>query len=381
MTDAHDQRCPDVDLDAGVPDPWARHGWVLAAVWLVFLGFPASSVIDSTVGRPVVRAAGLLLLLAFAVVYVLAFIRSQIGVHGGWTRSRLVGVHGGFAALVLIMALLWPIIGVEALGVSAFLASLAAFGFPLRTAVLGVVGVTVAGAVTLVVTGALNELWPLLLLPALIGSFGLLLRRMMIGDERREVLQRTLAVAAERDRVARDVHDVVGHSLTVVSLKADLAERLVDIDPERAKGEIAAIRSLTRQSLAEIRATVAGLRVTRLADEREAAVAALRDAGIEASVPDDYDVVNPGHRITLAWALREATTNVIRHSGAQRVDVAWGPTWLTVSDDGSGLRGRREGNGLTGLRERLAGVGGTLEVEDGIPGRSGPGTTLRVELP
>ncbi|KRE38316.1 hypothetical protein ASG73_05010 [Janibacter sp. Soil728] len=381
MTRADGPCCPDVDLDVGVPDPWARHGWLLAAVWLVFLGFPASSVFDTTVGQPAVRVAGLLLLVAFAAIYIFAFMRSQIGVHGGWTRTRLVSVYGGFVALVLIMALLWPIIGAEVLGVTAFLASLAAFGFPFRSAVVGVVLVTVAGAVTLVVTDSLDELWPLLLLPALIGSFGLLLRRMIIGDERREALQRTLAVAAERDRVARDVHDVLGHSLTVVSLKADLAERLVDIDPARAKGEIAAIRSLTRQSLAEIRATVSGLRITRLSDEREAAVAALRDAGIEASVPDDYDIVDPAHRITVAWALREATTNVIRHSGAQRVDVAWGPTWLEVTDDGHGLRGRREGSGLTGLRERLAGVGGHLDVGEGIPGRSGPGTRLRVELP
>ena len=213
------------------------------------------------------------------------------------------------------------------------------------------------------------------------GGFGLLLRRMMEGDERREEMQRTLAVAAERDRVARDVHDVLGHSLTVVSLKADLAERLVDRDPERAKAEIAAIRSLTRQSLAEIRATVAGLRVTRLADERDTAVEALRDAGIEASVPADVDVVDPAHRITVAWALRETTTNVIRHSGARRADIAWGPTWLEVVDDGRGLRGRREGNGLTGLRERLARVGGTLDVTEGIPGPHGPGTRVRVELP
>jgi two-component system sensor histidine kinase DesK len=374
-------RCADVDLDGGVPDPWARHGWLLAAVWLVFLGFPASAVIDQTVGQPVVRTLGLLLLIAFAAVYILAFSRSQIGLHGGWNRTRLVSVYGGFATLVAIMALLWPIIGVEVLGVTAFLASLAAFGFPLRSAVVAVIAVTVVGALTLVITESLAELWPLLLLPALIGSFGLLLRRMILGDERREVLQRTLAVAAERDRVARDVHDVVGHSLTVVSLKADLAERLVDIDPERAKGEIAAIRSLTRQSLAEIRATVSGLRITRLSDERDAAVAALRDAGIEASVPDDYDVVDPAHRITVAWALREATTNVIRHSGAQRVDVAWGPTWLEVTDDGRGLSGRREGSGLTGLRERLAGVGGHLDVGEGLPGRNGPGTRLRVELP
>ncbi|QBF46323.1 sensor histidine kinase [Janibacter limosus] len=381
MTNPLRSRCAAVDLDGGAPDPWARHGWLLAAVWLVFLGFPASAVVDTTVGQPLLRTTGLLLIVAFAAVYILAFMRSQIGLHGGWDRTRLASVYGGFVGLVLIMALLWPIIGADVLGVSAFLASLAAFGFPLRSAVVAVIAVTVAGALTLVVTESLDELWPLLLLPALIGSFGLLLRRMILGDERREVLQRTLAVAAERDRVARDVHDVVGHSLTVVSLKADLAERLVDIDPERAKGEIAAIRSLTRQSLAEIRATVAGLRITRLADERDAALAALADAGIEASVPDDYDVVDPAHRITVAWALREATTNVIRHSGAQRVDVAWGPTWLEVIDDGRGLSGRREGSGLTGLRERLAGVGGHLDVGEGLPGRNGPGTRLRVELP
>lgn len=381
MSDTTDPRCPDVDPGAGVPDPWARHGWLLAAVWLVFLGFPASSVIDKTVGQPLIRAVGLLLLVAFAVIYIIGFMHSQIGLHAGWTRRRLVSVYGGFAALVLIMALLWPIIGVEVLGVTAFLASLAAFGFPLRSAVAAVVVVTGAGVITLIVTGSMTELWPLLLLPALIGSFGLLLRRMILGDERREIMQRTLAVAAERDRVARDVHDVLGHSLTVVSLKADLAERLIDIDPDRAKGEIAAIRSLTRQSLAEIRATVAGLRITRLADEREAAAAALQDAGIIASVPDDYDIVDPAHRITIAWALREATTNVIRHSGAHRVDVRWGPTWLEVTDDGRGLRGRREGTGLTGLRERLAQVGGRLTIEDGMSGASGPGTQLRVELP
>ncbi|WKV16547.1 hypothetical protein LP422_22905 [Janibacter limosus] len=99
-------------------------------MWLVFLGFPASAVIDTTVGQPAVRVAGLLLLMAFAAVYIFAFMRSQIGLHGGWNRTRLVSVYGGFATLVAIMALLWPIIGVEVPGVTAFLASLAAFGFP-----------------------------------------------------------------------------------------------------------------------------------------------------------------------------------------------------------------------------------------------------------
>lgn len=381
MTDSPGSGCLDDELDAEAPDPWARHGWILAAVWLVFLFFPANEVFQVTHDRPLVRALGWGLLVVFALVYVFAFIHSQIGVYGEWTPLRRAWAYGGFAAMAVIMGGLSLIIGLEVFGMSAFLASLAAFGWPRRWNAVGVLGVGICTALLLVVTGDLAELWPLLFIPMLIGGFGLLLRRMMEGDERREELQRTLAVAAERDRVARDVHDVLGHSLTVVSLKADLAERLVDIDPERAKAEIAAIRSQTRQSLAEIRATVAGLRITRLSDERDTAEAALRDAGITATIPRACDVVDPAHRITIAWALREATTNVIRHSGAHRVEVTWGPTWLQVVDDGRGLRGRREGSGLTGLRERLAAVGGTLEVDDGMPGRSGPGTTLRVVLP
>ena len=381
MTDTSDAGHLADDLSAEVVDPWARHGWLLAAVWLVFLLFPANEVAQVTADRPLLRVVGWGLLVLFAAVYITAFIHSQMGVHGCWTRVRRWWAFGGFAAMVACMGLLSLIIGLEVFGMSAFLASLAAFGWPRRWAAPGVLAVGLGTILVLLFTNDLRELWPLLLIPMLIGGFGLLLRRMMEGDERREEMQRTLAVAAERDRVARDVHDVLGHSLTVVSLKADLAERLVDRDPERAKAEIAAIRSLTRQSLAEIRATVAGLRVTRLADERDTAVEALRDAGIEASVPADVDVVDPAHRITVAWALRETTTNVIRHSGARRADIAWGPTWLEVVDDGRGLRGRREGNGLTGLRERLARVGGTLDVTEGIPGPHGPGTRVRVELP
>lgn len=368
------------DDELSIPDPWGRHGWLLAAVWLVFLGFPAMAVVRETEGHPVVRTALLALLITFGVTYVLAFMVGQKAMYCGWTPVRYVQVLGGFAALVAIMAVLSTAIGAETLGMSAFLAALSAFGFPGRWSIVGVIAVTLGSGVLLMVTTAFVDLWPLLLLPLLIGSFGLLIRSLTQSDERRQAMQRTLAVAAERDRVARDVHDVLGHSLTVISLKADLAERLVDRDPARAKGEIDDIQRLTRQSLAEIRATVAGLRVARLADERDAAAAALRDAGISARLPEDGDIVDPGHRITMAWALREAVTNIIRHSGARRVDVTWGPTWLEVVDDGRGLRGRREGSGLTGLRERVRQSGGRIEITDGMPGQHGPGTTLRVDL-
>lgn len=363
-----------------IPDPWSRHGWLLAAVWLVFLGFPATAVVQRTADDPLLRAAMLGLILVFGVVYVLAFMWGQNAIHCGWTRVRYAQVLGGFAALVLIMVTLSPTIGPDTLGMSAFLAALSAFAFPGRWSIAGVVGVTIGSGALLALSAAFADLWALLLLPALVGSFGLLIRFLTQSDERRQTLQRTLAIAAERDRVARDVHDVLGHSLTVISLKADLAERLVDIDPDRAKGEVSDIQRLTRQSLAEIRATVAGLRMARLADERESAAAALRDAGIEAQLPENADVVDPGLRITVAWALREAVTNVIRHSSATHVDVRWGPTWLEVVDDGRGLRGRKEGSGLTGLRERVRQSGGRIEVTDGRVGPQGSGTTLRVDL-
>ncbi|WP_114203296.1 sensor histidine kinase [Janibacter anophelis] len=364
-----------------LPDPWARWGWLLAAIWLVFLGFPAASIVQDTGGEPVRRVLLLGLLVAFAATYVWGFIRGQGAIFHGWERLDHVIVLGCAATMVAIMLVLVWAIGPEALGTSPFIASMAAFSFPDRLAVPGVLGTVAASGLILWATGDFAEVWPFLFLPALLGAFGLLMRAMTRSDVRRETLQRSLAVSAERDRVARDVHDVLGHSLTVVSLKADLAERLVDRDPERAKAEIAAIQQLTRQSLAEIRATVAGLRVMRLADERDAAAEALRAAGIEARLPDDVDVVDPAHRITMAWALRETTTNVVRHSGASRVDVGWGPTWLEVCDDGRGLRGRREGTGLTGLRERVTRVGGHLDVGDGITGPTGPGTKVRVELP
>lgn len=362
-------------------DPWAKHGWVLAAIWLVFLVFPAIAVIGETRAQPVLRVLGLGALVVFAALYVWGFLRGQVALRCGWSREDRVVVFGSFVGAAAIMVALIVLVGPEAIGMTPFLASVAAFGFPDRWAVPSVVGVVVFAALLLWLTDDFGQIWPFLFLPVLIGGFGLLLRRLTLSDERNQVVQRSLAVSAERDRVARDVHDVLGHSLTVVSLKADLAERLIDIDPQRAKGELADIRSITRQSLAEIRATVAGLRVARLADERESAANALRDAGIEADLPPDEDVVDPAHRITIAWVLREAVTNVVRHSGARHVRVTWGPSWLEVVDDGRGLRGRREGTGLTGLRERVTQVGGRIEIGEGTPGPSGPGTRLRVELP
>jgi two-component system sensor histidine kinase DesK len=192
-----------------------------------------------------------------------------------------------------------------------------------------------------------------------------------------EAMSRELALVEERERVARDVHDVLGHSLTVVTVKAELAERLVDLDPARAKAELAEIQALSRQALAEIRATVGGLRGARLGDELASARTALAGAGIEAHVPADPAAVDPRHRIVLAWVLREATTNVVRHSDADECWVELDTNRLTVRDDGRGIDARPEGNGIRGLRERVEAAGGALTLTTGPDGH---GTVLEVTL-
>ena len=129
-------------------------------------------------------------------------------------------------------------------------------------------------------------------------------------------------------------------------------------------GGLAAIQQLSRQALAEIRATVGGLRVARLDDELEAARSALGGAGIRAELPAGPQDVDPRHRTVLAWVLREAVTNVVRHSDASSCRVELASNVLRVVDDGRGLGNHPVGNGLRGVRERVEAAGGTLRVAD-----------------
>lgn len=357
---------------AEVPrDPSLRWGWVMAVVWLVFLGFPIAAVLAED-DHWAWRATSVALILVFAAVYVHGFIRLTRS-----TQWRDV-VRWGWkyvATLVVLTALATAISGFATLGMLPFVISMGMFVLPLpgSFAVFGV-GVLVA-AVSSAMLG--DGAWIVVAIVVLVGGATAAARLLERAGSRHRALAEDLMISSERERVARDVHDVLGHSLTVVSVKAELAERLVDADPERAKDELVQIQQLTRQSLAEIRATVGGLRVARLTDQIDGSRRALEDAGIVADLPADPSVVEPRHRVVLAWALREAVTNVIRHSSARTCRVELGSDWLTVCDDGRGVRGRREGNGLRGLRERVRGAGGTVIVE---PGPDGVGTELRVQL-
>ena len=197
-----------------------------------------------------------------------------------------------------------------------------------------------------------------------------------------------LAVAEERARIARDLHDTLGHSLSVIALKAELARRVLPDDPARAQTEIGDVETVAREALSSVRETLSGYRQPTLSMELAGARAALAAAGIDARVepapedlPRDVDAV-------LGWAVREGVTNVLRHSVASRarvrVVVANGDAAVEIEDDGPPTEagdanepGRRTGTGLTGLRERAAALGGGLEAG---PVPSG-GFRLRVAVP
>ncbi|MGW4489439.1 sensor histidine kinase [Amycolatopsis sp. NPDC004368] len=188
----------------------------------------------------------------------------------------------------------------------------------------------------------------------------------------------TLAVANERQRVARDLHDLLGHSLTTITVKAGLARRVLESsgDVGRAVEEIREVEGLTRSALSDVRLTVSEYREVSLAAELAGARAALRAAEIEADLPYAVDNVAPQLQSTFGYVLREAITNVLRHSGAGRVRVRLGRDWLEIDDDGTGAEAQ-PGNGLRGLTERLAAAGGTLRSGP----RPGEGWVVRAEIP
>jgi two-component system sensor histidine kinase DesK len=174
---------------------------------------------------------------------------------------------------------------------------------------------------------------------------------------------RHLAAVAERERIARDLHDVLGHTLSLIVLKSQLASRLAGRDPEAAAREIRDVEQVSRTALAEVREAIRGYRGT-LEDEIARAGSLLRAAGIHAELAIQLLPMGRAAEEALALALREAVTNTVRHAGASactvRVEAADGVCTLTVRDDGRGGV-RAEGSGLRGMRERVESLGGRME--------------------
>jgi len=199
----------------------------------------------------------------------------------------------------------------------------------------------------------------------------------------REELAR-LAVSEERLRFARDLHDLLGHSLSLITLKSELAGRLLPAAPEKAAAEVHDIEGVARQALREVREAVAGYRQPTLAEELEGAGEMLAAAGIVYRIENDAGVLPGAVDAVLAWAVREGTTNVIRHSRAGHCRIVLArdgeEIYAEITDDGQGSqRGAEDasGSGLSGLTERVATFAGRVEVGSLPDG----GYRLRVGLP
>jgi two-component system sensor histidine kinase DesK len=296
-------------------------------------------------------------------------------------RTRLIGVLGYFALTLTLI----PFIGIVTLWTWVYVACAAGMAIA-RTWVSAAVicGLGLVQLIVLLLTGTFDDYWFIALITVSIGIMMSAFARQIDALRRLRNAQgeiARLAVVEERARFSRDMHDVLGHSLTVVTVKSELARRLIPVDPGRAEEELADIERLTRSALADLRAAVAGYREMSLSTELAAAQAGLAAADIQAHLPRNGEEVDPDLRELFGWVLREGVTNVIRHSGSRNCWVTVEPEMLRIEDDGRGpapvgseRRDLVRGSGIAGLAARAGESGAALTVEAGPRG----GTLLTV---
>jgi two-component system sensor histidine kinase DesK len=365
--------------DAENPTGPRRWGLLFAGIWLFYLLSPLTAAWSM---RDEVRGwVGILATLAFATLYLSVFVAMR------WRRTLSpfrapLGAPQGVAIVLVLIGLgvvMCLSIGQEGTAAAVYVA--VACVMCLQTRWAWAVSVAVAlttYAATLVVPGWHRD--PGILFGTLVATLAIwgitqaINRNIEVLAVREENAR--LALADERNRFARDLHDILGHSLTVITVKAELANRLIDVDPARARTELADLERLSRDALTDVRRAVEGYRELTLPGELARAREALSAAEIDAELPNSTEGVPSDRRELFAWAVREGITNVIRHSGAQRCTVVLGEHEVEVRDDGRGAQVPGSGNGLTGLRERAAALGGSVVTESLQPGFS-----LRVVVP
>jgi two-component system sensor histidine kinase DesK len=356
------------------PTPPGRFGWLFSAVWLFFLYQPLESAWNSRVALAWrVLAVVALLVFAAGFIWFFAWVRAR----RRFARPPESIVWFVLAAGLALLALAAPGAGEDAMVGLLYLGVASVMTLQRRHA-FAVVAALVALVLGLpsVVPGwtPLLDFLPSLLL-ACFAAFGIgqvIERNAQLAVAREQLVD--FAVTQERERVARDVHDILGHSLTVITVKTELAGRLLENLPpapslDRARAEIADAERLAREALADVRATVSGMRQLSLTGELAVARQALDAAGIAADLPSAVDDVPARYRELFAFALREGVTNVVRHSGARRCVVRLTGECIEVRDDGRGPHGAVSGSGLTGLRARAQAAG--AQVETGTAGEGG----------
>ncbi len=336
--------------------PESGQGWT-AYVWLVYLGFFFIEWYFRPVGA-VELSLGLATIVVFLVLYFSAF------------RSRSRAAALAHIAAITALAAAWSWVNAGASVLFIYAAAFAHLVGPPRRSVWVVVGIAaLAGAIA---PFARPE--PFYWLPGVFISIMIGLTNIFFAEQSRKNAElklsqaetRRLARVAERERIARDLHDVLGHTLSMIAVKSELAERLVARDNNKAREEIRAMGNSARKALADVREAISGYQQQTLEAAIEHMRSSLRAADIEALIEVDEGLDLPAQtQGMLALVIREAVTNIIRHSQARRcrirLESGGAELNLAIDDDGGG-RIRMDGSGVQGMRARIESLGGTLEV-------------------
>jgi two-component system, NarL family, sensor histidine kinase DesK len=360
--------------------------WVFAAVWLVYLIQPIADLFGHH-HSVLWTAGGLAITAAFCVVYA-PLVSMTSGLRPATARRGLV-------AVIVLAGLACVIYGSEWTSLWIYVAAAAGIVLPgvasRKWTMLGVLGVGILYSVFSWASHDGWEDWLVVLLPVLLIGYAMVGMRIQVElmhelKQARETVAK-LAASEERLRLARDMHDLTGQSLSMITLKSELAAKRLNRLPEGGERdaiarELADIGQVSRQTLHDIREAVSGYRRPTLAIETITARTALDAAGV--AVDDDPNLItrsgtfDPDAEAALAWCLREAVTNVVRHSGARtcelRLTEGRGEVALRITDDGRGFTGGPgtavpgtdgpgAGSGLHNMAERLSAVGGRLAFE------------------
>lgn len=360
-------------------------GVLFSLIWQVFLLYPLLAVLSAG-ADPVWTVLGVCSIVAFSVVYIAGFAAQhmsddfplELRGDGPGPRADRQGpvLPAGLPYLAgLVVCAFGTAPAAGAGGMVTFLpfvACFAAAAWPLRLSVPTGVGLIAVGGAAAWGEGEPGLLIPaFLVVPVVMSIIG---TRLSVGmSEREGRLRRALGAAEERDRVGRDLHDVLGHTLTALTIRAQLADRLLESDPDAARGELRTIEELTRTALAEMRQTVSGMRAVDPAAEVAEVTGSLRSAGVVVDLAGGPELVPARHASLAGWAVREAGTNILRHADASRATVEFSRAGVRVTDDGVGMSAPH-GQGLSGLRARAESEGACLHVSAGPVG----GTVVEV---
>ena len=351
-------------------------GRLFMVAWLAFFIYPLGAFLTDRLSTDT-RTYGLLLLLALAALWAWFWTR----IIGGPDRRYLVPAIVAATLILTVFTLRTP---PQYGSLFLYAVIMAGAAFPWRRAAAALILLSVLAAAIELIRGESVTASTGQFLNDLLVGFAAVAGRLLVEanqqlNQAREQIAR-LAVGEERLRFARDLHDLLGHSLSVIALKSELAGRLIKNTPGLAAHEIEDIEKVARDALREVREAVTGYRQPTLAAELAGAHEVLTAAGIEYHVDHDHVPLPPAVEAVLAWTVREGVTNVMRHSQAKRCAVRIinqdGHATAEVIDDGRGGT-PKAGSGLRGLEERVRERGGTLTAEP-LPHE---GFRLRVTLP